>query len=128
MPSERSSRLKSLLTRIEATIREASSCEGAAAVLRDDSEINLVLTDLTLPDGNWFDVINLAGDLRPGVHVVVCGIADERLWTNVLEVGGFDVLVDPYQQAEVNRVVSTALKSHTPRQMAAEWNSGSPEA
>lgn len=120
MPLERCSRLKGLLASFAATIRQASSCEEAATALADDSEISLVLTDLALPDGAWFDVLHLTNDLRPGIRVVVCGIADEQLWTNVLEAGGFDVLVEPYQEAEVNRVVSAALKSCAPRQMAAE--------
>ena len=116
MPPERSSLLLSQLADIPPTIRAVSSCEEAAEQLRDDPAISLVLTDLGLPDGTWFDVLNLAGKLRPGASVVVCArVDDERLWTSVLEAGAFDVLVEPWDGSEVNRVMSAAVKAATRR-------------
>ncbi|MBI3698255.1 MAG: hypothetical protein HY238_25885, partial [Acidobacteria bacterium] len=35
-------------------------------------------------------------------------VADERLWTQVLEAGGFDALVEPYQESEVRRILHAA--------------------
>ena len=114
MPPERSTLLQSQLAGIPPNIRAVSSCEEAAEQLRDDPAINLVLTDLGLPDGTWFDVLNLAGKFHPGASVVVCArVDDERLWTNVLEAGGFDVLVEPWEGSEVNRVMCAAVKAAT---------------
>jgi DNA-binding NarL/FixJ family response regulator len=82
--------------------------------LRDDPAINLVLTDLGLPDGTWFDILNSVGKFHPGASVVVCArVDDERLWASVLEAGGFDVLVEPWEGVEANRVVSAAVKAAT---------------
>jgi DNA-binding NtrC family response regulator len=69
----------------------------------------LVLTDLVLPDGSWCDVLSRGRDLQPEAEVVVCArLADERLWTEVLDAGGFDVLAEPYQDLEVERIVARA--------------------
>ena len=112
MPPERSTLLLRQLAGIPSNIRAVSSCEAAAEQLRDDPAINLVLTDLGLPDGTWSDVLNLAGKSQSGASVVVCTrVDDERLWTSVLEAGGFDVLVEPWEQGEISRVVSAAIKA-----------------
>lgn len=114
MSPERSTLFLSQLAGIPPNIRAVSSCEEAAEQLRDDPAINLVLTDLSLPDGTWFDVLNLTGRFHPGASVVVCArVDDERLWASVLEAGGFDVLVEPWEGGEVNRVVSAAVKAAT---------------
>ena len=121
MPQERRSRLIAQLSGIHANVLTASSCGEAVDVLRVDPEVRIVLTDLTLPDGSWFDVLNRVGDMNPGAEVVVCArLADERLWTQVLGAGGFDVLVEPYQAGEVKRIVDAAVAGrHTPRLAAA---------
>jgi DNA-binding NtrC family response regulator len=112
MLADRSTPLLSQLAGIPNNIRVVSSCEEAGKQLRDDPAINLVLTDLILPDGTWFDVLNLAGECHPGAIVVVCTrVDDERLWTSVLEAGGFDVLVEPWERGEISRVVSAAIKA-----------------
>ena len=109
MSQERRSRLLDHLSGVGVNVRTASSCEEAVALLREDPEVRVVLTDLALPDGSWFDVLNCVGDLKSSAEVVVCArVADERLWTQVLEAGGFDVLVEPYQEREVRRILGAA--------------------
>lgn len=103
-----------------ADIRAASSCEEAAGLLRCIEHISLVLTDPGLPDGGWFDVVNLVDDLRPDAKVVVCArVPDERLWVQVLQAGGFDVLVEPYQETEVQRILSAISTASPANQQAA---------
>jgi DNA-binding NtrC family response regulator len=109
MPEERHSRLVRCLSGLDANVLTAQSCGEAAQLLRDEPDVCVVLTDLCLPDGSWFDVLNRVGDEHREAKVVVCArVADERLWTQVLEAGGFDVLVEPYQAREVLRIVTAA--------------------
>ncbi len=120
MPQERRSRLLDHLTGMPGNILTASSCGEAVEVLRYDPEVRVVLTDLTLPDGSWFDVLNRVSDLNACVEVVVCArVADERLWTQVLEAGGFDVLVEPYQEGEVQRILGAAAMGRATHHLAA---------
>ena len=119
MPQERRSRLLTHLTDLDATILTAASCGEAARLLRDEPGVRLVLTDLSLPDGSWFDVLSRVGDARHDAKVVVCAhLADERLWTQVLEAGGFDVLVEPYQDREVHRILCAAASGYMPPRLA----------
>ena len=46
--------------------------------------------------------------------LVVSRHADERLWAEVLNLGGFDVLALPFDRDELSRVLSSALR-HSPR-------------
>jgi DNA-binding NtrC family response regulator len=121
MPQERRSRLMAHLKEIDANILTACSCGEATDLLRGEPEVALVLTDLSLPDGSWFDVLNSVGDVNARAAVVVCArVADERLWTQVLEAGGFDVLVEPYQDHEVRRILAAAATGrHASQRLAA---------
>ena len=78
---------------------------------------NLVLCEKDLPDGTWKDVFREAGGLdNPPPVVVVSRLADERLWAEVLNLGGFDVLLKPFEHSEVRRVMGMALRQwrHAP--------------
>ena len=120
MPQERRSRLLDHLSGIDAKVLTASSCGEAIELLREAPSVRVVLTDLALPDGSWFDVLNCVGDLNGSAAVVVCArVADERLWTQVLEAGGFDVLVEPYQEREVRRILGAAATGQAPPRLAA---------
>jgi len=109
MEKERRTILLDHLNSIDADIVTASSCAEAADRLRADPGVRLVLTDLTLPDGSWFDVLSRVDDAKADAKVVVCArLADERLWSQVLEAGAYDMLVEPYQQDEVRRILDAA--------------------
>lgn len=119
MPPERRSDLIRHLSEIPVAVLTASSCAEAAELLRDSPAVRVVLTDLCLPDGSWFDVLNRVSDLKSNTPVVVCArLADERLWSQVLEAGGFDVLVEPYEAAEVRRILSAAATGRPYRALA----------
>ena len=97
------------LQALQADVRTAASCAEAFDLLRDDPDVTLVLTDLYLSDGNWSDVLRQVRERHANAKVVVClRVADERLWTQVLEAGGFDALVEPYQESEVRRILHAA--------------------
>ena len=40
--------------------------------------------------------------------IVTSRLADDRLWAEVLNLGGYDVLAKPFDASEVARVVGTA--------------------
>ncbi len=51
---------------------------------------------------------------RPPVLVVASRMADESLWSEVLNVGGYDVLAQPFDRNEVERVVAAARRHFEP--------------
>jgi len=107
--------LATILERNSWTIQGAPSLREATTLL--DLGPNLIVCETDLPDGTWKDVFRKALDLAdPPAFVVVSRLADERLWAEVLNLGGFDVLLKPFERSEVRRVMGMALRHmrHTP--------------
>ena len=59
--------------------------------------------------GNWQELIEEA-QAAQSLIIVVSRHADERLWAEVLNLGGFDVLALPFDRGELRRSVSSALR------------------
>jgi DNA-binding response OmpR family regulator len=69
----------------------------------------VVICETELPDASWQDVLSgLSQMTEPPVLVVSSRLADERLWAEVLNLGGYDVLTKPFDSTEVFRVISLA--------------------
>lgn len=101
--------LENILERDHWTIQGAPSLREAAALLRGSP--SLILCEKDLPDGTWKDAFRKALDLdNPPPFVVASRLADERLWAEVLNLGGFDVLLKPFEVSEVRRVMGMALR------------------
>jgi len=72
-------------------------------------EYDAVLTEGALPDGNWLDVLHLVRESpREMVVIVTDKQADTRLWAEVLNLGAYDLLTQPYYEPEVRRILSNA--------------------
>ncbi len=86
-------------------------CQQARALLRTRPAIELIITQVTLADGNWCNLFKYLVDRGSHASVVVSSPqADERLWSEVLWRGAYDLLVEPYKSDEVIRVVEGALR------------------
>ena len=101
--------LENFLDHDHYTIQGALTLREATTLLRNQP--SLVVCEKDLPDGTWKDVFREARDLdNPPPVVVVSRLADERLWAEVLNWGGFDVLLKPFERSEVRRVMGMALR------------------
>ncbi len=73
--------------------------------------LEVVIAETEVADSNWQSVL---GDLRrmarPPQLVVTSRTADDYLWAEVLNIGGFDVLAQPLDRDEVERVVASASR------------------
>ena len=67
--------------------------------------IPVVNCESSLPDGNWKLLLESAPNL-----IVTARGADEALWAEVLNQGGYDVLAQPFDKGEVTRVVASASR------------------
>jgi DNA-binding response OmpR family regulator len=72
-----------------------------------------VLSECVLPEGKtWKDLLRAVEALRnPPPLIVTSRLADECLWAEVLNLGGYDLLMKPFDATEVFRVVSLAWLS-----------------
>ena len=60
-------------------------------------------------DGSWEDLLSETARLpAPPNLIVFSRLADESLWGEVLNMGGFDVLITPFEPEEVLRVTFAA--------------------
>jgi DNA-binding NtrC family response regulator len=69
----------------------------------------VVVCDQTLKDGDWRDLLrDLQSESEMPPLVVSSRLADDRLWAEVLNLGGYDLLTYPFADTEVSRVVKMA--------------------
>ena len=82
---------------------------AAAAILLQKAKPDLVVCEQHLPDGSWKDVLTACEKLEtPPLVLVLSEGADERLWAEVLNLGGYDLLTRPFDRLEVSRVLGMA--------------------
>lgn len=88
----------------------ASSLQDGLRLLRKGG-ISVVVCDSRLGDGAWRKILNVNGipsaSSSPALIVSSC-TADEYLWAEVLNLGGFDVIAKPFERDELRHVVQSA--------------------
>jgi DNA-binding NtrC family response regulator len=85
-------------------------------------EYDVILTEAELPDGGWLNVLHLAREAPQALEVIVTDPqADARLWSEVLNLGAYDLLAQPFYEPEVRRILFNACSrlSCKPLTMAA---------
>lgn len=69
----------------------------------------VAICEAELPDGTWKDVLAELGRMEyPPMLIVTSRLADEILWSEVLHLGGYNVLAQPIDKKEVVHVVGLA--------------------
>ncbi len=83
---------------------------GQAKKLLECETFGTVLTEASLPDGSWKDVVGVVGRIKRKVVVVTTDLlADARFWVDVLQYGAYNVLPKPFSRREVQRVLANAV-------------------
>jgi DNA-binding NtrC family response regulator len=79
-----------------------------------------ILTEASLPDGAWTDVLELNYHLpAPSALIVTDKLADDLFWAEVLNRGAYDLLAQPFDETEVQRILEHACRQASPRRAAA---------
>ena len=69
----------------------------------------VILTEASLPDGTWLDILDLARHVTPNSEVIVTDPdADARFWAEVLNRGAYDLIAQPFAATEVQRILGNA--------------------
>jgi len=99
--------LKNIFSHTNWKLQFASSMPEAQTILRDDT-LGVIISDCQLPDGKyWTDVLHTAEKLSVPPLLIVADRSPDTL-AEVVNIGGYDVLVKPFDFAEVVRVVGAA--------------------
>jgi DNA-binding NtrC family response regulator len=76
----------------------------------------VALLPAVLPDNGWWSLWGEITLLNPRPEVLVYAhMASFRLWSGVLEAGGYDVIVEPFTEKELQRAVLRAARSFSER-------------
>jgi DNA-binding response OmpR family regulator len=84
-------------------------CRDAANQL-EGQQFGIVVCECHLPDGAWTDVLRqISRQPEQPLLIVTSRLAGDFLWAEVLNLGGFDLLIKPFSRREVRHVLMTAL-------------------
>ena len=101
--------LREVLANFACPLKTVESWRKAKLVVHCHG-LSVVVTESELPDGTWRDVLSSLDDVpNPPLLIVASRLADERLWADVLNRCGFDVLAKPFKRDEAIRVIGHAL-------------------
>jgi FixJ family two-component response regulator len=77
----------------------------------DEQPAVVLICEAVLPDGSWRELLDHTLRLPlPPPLIVVAPHADDRLWMDVLNCGGYNLLAIPLEEREVFRLVSMAWR------------------
>ena len=109
MAGERRLPLLDVLESCGIEVLPVCDCNAAHRMLGTQPPVHVVVTDTALPDGDWRRVLEIVTQVSANIEVIVCSrLGDHKLWLDVLEQGGYDVFVQPYQREEIQRIVEAA--------------------
>ena len=100
--------LLSIFSHSKWKLHASRTCAEGIAFLRQN-RTPVVICERDLPDGSWKDIMEETSHAaNPPAVIVSSRLADDHLWNEVLNSGGFNVLAKPFDQSEVFRDVSQA--------------------
>lgn len=101
-------RLSQIFENTNWNLYRAKGFREAARKLQKDP-VAVLVTEAKLPEGHsWQDFLEF-GQTTCGVRIIVAAsFKDDPLWAQVINLGGYDVLMKPFDRVEVVRVISLA--------------------
>lgn len=109
---ERRNSLTESAERLGLVILSASRCREARLILRNHSAVEVVVVDVTLPDGNWCEILRWIIEQQLAARVIlVSPVSDAAMWSEAVWRGAYDVLVEPFSAWEFSRSIEGALRN-----------------
>jgi PleD family two-component response regulator len=114
-PSRRGE-LSRQLAALNAEVLFVARSGEAATVIREGDVFQVALLPASLSDTDWWELWGVLALLSPRPALLVYAReATFRLWSGVLELGGYDVIVEPFSDEELEDAVLRAAKSFEER-------------
>ncbi len=98
--------LARMLDAVPLPLVHALGLKDAASKL-ETGNFQVVLTEANLEDGTWLDVLKIARSSNVKL-VVTHPWADARFWAEAINMGAYDLLVQPFLAVEVRRFLASA--------------------
>jgi DNA-binding NtrC family response regulator len=112
--SEDAARLSQILSGMPVPLTHVRDLAQARATLKRN-QFDVILTEAALNDGGWLDVLQMARQCSPNSEVIVTDpFADSRFWAEALNMGAYDLVAQPFYDAEVRRILGNACSRMAP--------------
>jgi DNA-binding NtrC family response regulator len=112
MPPRRRVLFRQVLNELGVSVYCVESCREARKFLQPPNSLGLVVTHVSLPDGNWCDLLRMMNDCGVPASVVVdAPEVNHTLWSEVFWRGAYDLLVQPCDWNDVCQCFEGALRS-----------------
>jgi DNA-binding response OmpR family regulator len=116
MPAERRPEIIRQLRPLNADLVFADAAGATEQAIQEDDVFQVAILPATLTDTNWWKVWGMLGVLSKCPAVLVYAReASFQLWSGVLELGGYDVIVEPFSDLEICNAVRQAAESFEKR-------------
>jgi len=102
--------LEEMLHEQEIRTARAHQCADAPRLMKEAEPIDLVLTDVTLPDGTWKDVIQMVHEAAKDTPVIVMSrVVSMKLYLDTQDAGAADFIVPPMAPRDLAHVLTAAM-------------------
>jgi len=116
MSQDRLAPLLGCLKKLKLEVLTVATCRQARQLLRTNAPVDVVISDVTLEDGNWSDVLRDVVDTGTQANVILSAPSpDAVLWSEALWRGVYDMLTEPHKEREVQQVVEGAVRDAAER-------------
>jgi hypothetical protein len=86
--------------------------DEAASLIRENDVFRVALLSASLSEKEWWEFWGVLSLLNPRPAILVhAREATFLLWSGVIELGGYDVIVEPFSDEELQSAVLRAAKS-----------------
>ena len=100
------------LRRCEIELTEAPDWSTARQILCSGPQFEMVIADVTLPDGTWCSIARDLRDVSINVRFLVCADRhDQLLFADVVTRGGYYAVVPPHQWKPLRQLIGPAREA-----------------
>ncbi len=105
--------LGAFLTREGYNIHRANTREAASAIL-SENEIDVVITDMNMPDTDGFEILRTVKQRCPDTNVIIItGYGTIESAVEAIKLGAYDYLTKPIMDEEISLVVQRAAEQRS---------------
>ena len=115
-PLQMQGQIRRQLAPLGVTIDFVSRAAEVSHLVLNRALYQVALLPAVLPDNGWWSLWGEIAVLNPRPEILVYAhCASFQLWSGVLEMGGYDVIVEPFTDDELQQAVTRAAQSFTER-------------
>jgi DNA-binding NtrC family response regulator len=116
VPVERQGQIRRQLAPLGVIVDFISKAAELSHLALSHTSYHVALLPAALPDNGWWALWGEMALLNPRPEILVYAeTASFQLWSGVLEIGGYDVIVEPLTDDELQQAVTRAARSFRER-------------